>query len=213
MEWSIWFAFVAACFVFSLSPGAGAVSTMQNALNINIAYAFKNILGLQAGIFLHLLIVFLGVGSLISTSDWAYDSIKYLGAFYFIFLGIHKIRAEMTGSENLSSTLNKGPTKKQAHVFIHGFLTNVLNPKSILFLAAFVPNFIDPDQDVLMQYLVAGLTIIAVDCCVMSGYASSALVLKRYLADPRHVRLLNYIFGSLFIVIACLLMLSHRTSS
>ncbi|WP_330960059.1 homoserine/homoserine lactone efflux protein [Photobacterium sp. 53610] len=200
MAISLWFTFFAACVVFSLAPGAGTVASISNSLNAGFKTAIKGIVGLQLALISHLLIVSFGLGALLASSATAFTVIKYVGAAYLIYIGVTKIL--MAKRETVSETDTVVNTKA---LIRQCYIVNIMNPKSIIFLAAFLPQFIDPQQAMAMQYLVLGVTVVLVDTCVMLGYAFMASVAKPYLTSPATMKSLNRIFGSLFVSMGVLL--------
>lgn len=194
MLFSVWLTFVAACFVFSLSPGAGAVSTMSTALGQGLGRAMINIFGLQVALAVHIGIVATGLGMLLSSSVWAFTVLKFLGAAYLVWLGIQKWREAPTLAVT-RATEPHGPWT----LVRTGMLVNLTNPKSIIFLAAFLPQFVRPGGDPLAQYLILGCTVLAMDWLVMIGYALLAASLRTVMGTPVAMRRGNRLFGSLFI--------------
>ena len=93
-----------------------------------------------------------------------------------------------------------------------GFLVNASNPKAIVFILAVLPQFIDPAQPLPGQYLVMASTMIGVDLLVMAGYTGLAAHVLRFLRTPGQLRVLNRLFGGLFVAAAALLALVRRQS-
>lgn len=195
MSLSIWLAFVAACFVFSLSPGAGAVSTMSTSLTHGPRRALANIVGLQLALSLHILVVAAGLGVLLSSSVWAFTALKIVGALYLVWLGVQKWREAPVLAVAGASVEAVGCWK----LIRTGLLVNLTNPKSIVFLAAFLPQFVRPGADHAEQYLILGLTVLAMDWLVMIGYALLAASVRGALSTPMAIRRGNRVFGSLFV--------------
>lgn len=195
MTLSVWLAFVVACFVFSLSPGAGAVSTMSASLCLGPRRALANILGLQLALSLHILVVAAGLGVLLSSSVWAFTALKLAGALYLIWLGIQKWREAPVLAVPGVTTPETGPWR----LVRTGLLVNLTNPKSIVFLAAFLPQFVQHGAPQAPQYLVLGLTVLAMDWLVMIGYALLAASVRGIMSTPVALRRGNRLFGSLFV--------------
>ncbi|MFW0182687.1 LysE family transporter [Rothia sp. CCM 9417] len=87
-----------------------------------------------------------------------------------------------------------------------GFWVNMSNPKAIVFMLAFMPQFIRPDQPQLPQYLILAVTMVAIDFAVMwGGFAVVAQPLTRLSHSPRGQKILNLIFGSLFVLVSLLM--------
>ena len=97
------------------------------------------------------------------------------------------------------------PPPPRRDLVLRGFLVNASNPKAVVFMLAVVPQFIDTARPLVGQYLLIAATLVAVDLVVMGGYTGLAAKLLRLLREPRQVRLVNRIFGGLFVGAALLL--------
>ncbi len=196
MDFNVWLAFVAACVIFSIAPGAGTITSISNSLNGGLKMANKGLLGLQMALLVHLLIVSVGLGALLASSAFAFVVIKYLGAAYLLYLGVTKFLSNSNlHLENSSSTAVVATSK----LIRQGFVVNMMNPKSIIFLAAFLPQFINSEQAMALQYFILGATVLSIDTLVMLSYAVMANIAKPYLSSPQVMVMLNRVFGSLFI--------------
>ncbi|MFE6257359.1 LysE family transporter [Agromyces sp. NPDC057865] len=91
MSFSLWITLLAACFVISFTPGAGAINTMGNALSHGFRRSIWGILGQQAALIVHIAIVALGVGVLVASSPIAFNVIRYAGAAYLVYLGVRQL--------------------------------------------------------------------------------------------------------------------------
>lgn len=205
-----WLAFFVACWIISLSPGAGAIASMSAGLQYGFGRGYWNALGLQLGLALQIAIVAAGVGAILSASELAFSLIKWFGVFYLVFLGIKQWRA-LPG--DLSEEASMRPIGRPLTLVLRGFLVNVSNPKAVVFMLAVLPQFIDPKAPQLMQYLTMGATMITVDLIVMAGYTGLASKVLRLLRTPRQQRVMNRTFGALFIGAAGLLASVRRVAS
>jgi homoserine/homoserine lactone efflux protein len=97
-------------------------------------------------------------------------------------------------------------------LILRGWTVNAVNPKGTVFLLAVLPQFVDPAQPLLAQYLVIGATFGIVEFCVMSGYAALAARVLGLLRTPRQMRGLNRVFGSLFVLAGALLATFKRAA-
>ena len=206
--------------MISISPGAGAVFAMSNGLAYGFKRGFMATIGLILGIWTLLGVVALGLGALLASSTWAFSVVKWCGVAYLIWLGVMQWRArvpelmiENAGVENAKvehaavdpAKLDGSPANLAAAPFnwrkilLKAWAINATNPKGVLFMLAVVPQFIQPSKDLLPQYLVIGATLAFTDLVVMAGYTLLAAKVLRLLQGPRHVRLMNRLFGSLFI--------------
>ena len=142
MSLHLWFGFLAATLVVALSPGPGAVLSMSVGLRHGYRHALVAILGLQTALLLQLALVAIGLGALLAASENAFLAVKLAGAAYLVWLGIQKWRAPVgEGGASVDAELKSG-------FYRQGILVNLGNPKAIVFIAALVPQFIDPGLQV-----------------------------------------------------------------
>ena len=202
MSLSLWLALVGACLVISLTPGAGAINTMSNALGSGWARSIWGILGQQAALVLHVAIVAAGVGALVSRSHTAFETIRYVGAAYLVYLGVRQLRARPGSDDSTTERVVEGVWP----MFRRGLFVNLTNPKAIVFFLAFVPQFVRPDRPLVPQYAVLVATVVAVDVLVMWGvFAPAARGLARVIAREDGRRVVNRVFGGLFVGVGVLL--------
>jgi homoserine/homoserine lactone efflux protein len=188
-----WLAFFAACWLISLSPGAGAISCMAAGLRYGFRRAFPNIVGLIAGIMFMLAIV-IRTGAILAASSLAF-AIVWLGVAYPVWPGLAQWRAPAFAVYEGSA----GPSPAaQPGTAAQGFV-NATNPKGVLFIAV-LPQFIDPLRPQFLQYLLCGATLTLTDLVVMSGYTLFASRVLGLLREPHHIRAMNRTLGGLFVV-------------
>lgn len=205
MSPTLWFGFLLAAILIAVTPGPGAVLTMSTSLRYGYWSALVAILGLQAAILIHLLIVAIGFGALLAASETAFSIVKLIGAAYLIWLGIQKWRAPPVpfAADHV--------TVRRTGLFLQGLLVNLTNPKAIIFIGALVPQFVDPARPQVQQYLVIAATLCLTDIIVMSGYAIATRRLGRWFHDPGAMRLQNRLFSGLFVIAGTLLAFSSRS--
>lgn len=197
-----WFAFFIACWVISLSPGAGAIASMSSGLNFGFRRGYWNAIGLQLALMLQIAIVAAGVGAILATSELAFAMIKWFGVAYLLYLGWKQWCAQ---PGNIAADQVDSRKGSPLALVLRGFIVNASNPKAIVFILAVLPQFLDSSRPLLMQYLVMMATMVCVDLVVMAGYTGLAAKVLRLLREPRQQRLLNRVFGSLFGAAATLL--------
>lgn len=195
MTFDVWLAYAVAGLLLSISPGAGAVNTMANAMNQGFRRSLASILGLQAGLILLFALVAIGLGAVVAQSTLAFNVIKWAGVGYLIYLGVMKFREQ--GAFNVANI--QGTPKSLSSMFTYAMLVNITNPKSIVFLLALLPQFIDPNTPQAPQFLILATTSVVIDTFVMLGYALLATRLASLIKSEKHMRLQNRIFGGLFI--------------
>lgn len=207
MTLSLWLSLLTACVVISFTPGAGAINTMNNSMRQGWRTSIWGILGQQIALLIHVVIVAAGVGILFANSPTLFAAIRYAGAAYLVYLGIRMLLSKPEVASDGTST---GQRLTRRSMISRGLLVNLLNPKAIVFFLAFTPQFINTDQPLLGQYAVYIGTVIAVDILVMYFFfAGTARTFQKFTATYRGAKLLNIVFGILFILVAALLLLMH----
>ncbi|MCW0354279.1 homoserine/homoserine lactone efflux protein [Pantoea ananatis] len=203
IEW--WLTYLLTTTILSLSPGSGAINTMSTGISHGYRGAVASISGLQVGLALHIALVGIGLGALFSQSLLAFEILKWAGAGYLVWLGIQQWRT--AGAIDLNAMSKAMPRRR---LFKRAVMVNLTNPKSIVFLAALFPQFILPHQPLMLQYLVLGVTTVLVDIIVMICYATLATRIAGWIKGPRQMKLMNRVFGGLFIAIGGLLASARR---
>ena len=207
MALSTWLAFFAASWAISISPGAGAVAAMSAGLNHGFRRGYFTTFGLVLGIWLQLIVVSLGLGALVATSNTAFLVVKWLGVAYLVWLGIAQWRAPATP---LVTRSDEGVLVSRRSMVLRALMINAVNPKGTVFLLAVVPQFMNLAQPLLPQYLIIAGTLGFTDLVVMAGYTALAARVLGALKSPSHIRAVNRTFGSLFVLAGSLLALFKR---
>ena len=207
MAFDVWLGFFAACWVISLSPGAGAVASMSSGLQYGFRRGYWNVIGLQIALALQILIVAAGVGAVLATSALAFNLIKWFGVAYLLYLAYKQWQQ---APSTISAEQRAEQQVQPLAMMFRGFLVNISNPKAIVFMLAVLPQFIDPSEPLVPQYGLMMGTMIAVDMIVMAGYTCLAAKVLLFLRSPRQQRILNRSFASMFAGAASLLSLVHR---
>lgn len=206
MSYQMWFAYMLACWVISISPGAGAIASMSSGLNYGFKRGYWNAIGLQLALMVQIGIVAAGAGVLLATSPWAFLVIKWFGVGYLLYLAYLQWKAPIQSIEIAVDVKQKSIPK----LIMYGFLVNMSNPKAIVFLLAVLPQFLDLSQPQWPQYLIMGITMITIDLIVMAGYTSLAAKVLKLLKSPKQQKYLNRTFAVLFAGAASLLSLVHQ---
>ncbi|EKZ95317.1 LysE family transporter [Cupriavidus metallidurans] len=211
MRWEVWLAYFAACWVIAVSPGSGAVLSMSHGLSYGLKKTSTTILGLQTGLVIILLIAGGGLGALLLASEEAFLVVKTIGAMYLIYLGIQQWRAKVeTNPQNSEDKTVRVATMSRRRRFATGLLTNVTNPKGIIFMVAVLPQFIDPTHALGLQLAILAATMCFVDLIVMHGYALLASRMQGLFRNARAVRWQNRFFGSVLVAVGTALFFVRR---
>lgn len=207
MNGSAWLAFFVASWAISISPGAGAVAAMSAGLNHGFRRGYLTTVGLVLGIWTQLVVVAMGLGAVVAASSTAFQLVKWAGVAYLVYLGVQQWRAP---AQPLVVAVAGRPQADARRMIARGWMVNAVNPKGTVFLLAVLPQFLDLSASLWPQYLIMGLTLTFTDLVVMGGYTGLAAGLLRTLQSPAHSRLLNRVFGALFIAAGAVLSVFRR---
>ena len=207
MEFHLWLAFLAASWAISLSPGPGAVAVMSASIRHGFARGYLATLGLVLGFLTQLVVVAVGLGALIATSALAFAVVKWAGVVYLVYLGFRQWRAPATppvADAAIASAVSR------TRIVAEAWALNAVNPKGTAFMLAIVPQFVTPAAPLLPQYAAIGATLAFTDLVVNAGYAAAAARLMRVLRTPRRVRIVNRVFGGVFVGLGAVLATFRR---
>lgn len=215
MDLNVWLAFFAASWVIAISPGSGAVLSMSHGLAYGVRQSSATIAGLQLGLAVILLIAGVGVGALLLASATAFTVVKVLGAAYLIWLGLKQWRSPVDAQAPAAGTalVNHPGLPTVRERVLTGFMTNVTNPKGIVFMVAVLPQFIDLNRPLWLQLLILLVTSIGVDLVVMHGYAFLASRAQRWLATAKARRAQNRVFGGVLMAMGASLIMVKRAGA
>ncbi|KMT53483.1 LysE family transporter [Pseudomonas fildesensis] len=210
MALDTWLAFFVASWIISLSPGAGAIASMSSGLQYGFLRGYWNAIGLQLGLAMQIAVVAGGLGAILAASSTAFYAIKWFGVAYLVYLAVKQWRAlpmDMTDDAAVR------PIGKPLAMMFRGFLVNASNPKALVFMLAVLPQFVNPQAPLLIQYVILGATMICVDMIVMAGYTGLASKVLRLLRTPKQQKRMNRTFAGLFVGAAGFLASLHRATA
>ena len=165
-------------------------------------------LGVQAGNGVYFMLSALGLGALLQASETLFHAVKWLGAGYLIWLGWHTLRKAQASAQPQPA----GAPALGQRPFVQAVLTQLANPKSVLFFGALMPQFIDPTGPLLAQYLLFGLICFATEMPVLAGYGWIAAQGRRYAAGPRVALWRERVSGGLLMGVGASLAMIRRSA-
>ena len=210
MALDTWLAFFLASWIISLSPGAGAIASMSSGMQYGFVRGYWNAIGLQLGLAMQIAVVAGGLGAILAASSTAFYAIKWFGVAYLVYLAIKQWRALPMDMNDEAAVR---PIGKPMAMMFRGFLVNTSNPKALVFMLAVLPQFVNPQAPLLIQYLILGATMISVDMIVMAGYTGLASKVLRLLRTPKQQKRVNRTFAGLFVGAAGFLASLHRATA
>lgn len=198
--------------LLTITPGVDTLLVIRNTSRGGWWDGAASSLGICVGLFVHALVSVLGISLIILQSALAFSLLKYAGAGYLIWLGVSSLRTAF-GRQKLKELCLPGPRKQNLQLrrsLLEGVLSNVLNPKTIIFYMAFLPQFIDPAGSALQQsLLLAGVhfVIAMIYQCLLAGAVERA---GRWLNNIRVRRGLEGLTGVIMLLFGLKLALESR---
>ncbi|MCZ7423587.1 MULTISPECIES: LysE family translocator [unclassified Micromonospora] len=188
--------YLAAIALLMVTPGPDMMFVLANATRYGTRAGIVAAIGVAAGEAIHIAAVVCGLAALVAASPVLFTTIRWAGAVYLVALGI---RALLGAGAPADETKRVG-TSGQA--FLRGLLTNLLNPKMILFSVAFLPQFVNPAAgDPTAQLVLLGAVFMAVQLAVDIAIGAGAGRLARRMTDSRWSRRVNRICAVAFVVL------------
>mgnify|MGYP000926055718 CR=1 FL=1 len=194
MPFETWIAFVAASGILLMIPGPTVLLVLSYALGQGWRAALPMAIGVALGDFTAMTVSMLGLGALLSASALLFTTLKWVGAAYLIWLGIGLWRA--------GAALDAAPrtdVRSSARMLAHAWFVTALNPKSITFFVAFLPQFLNPAADFWHQLLVFEATFLVLAFANAFAYALVAARARALVANPRAIRIFNRTGGTLLV--------------
>ncbi|CAG9273185.1 LysE family translocator [Paraburkholderia unamae] len=189
-----WLPFAIASAILVAIPGPTVLLVVSYALGHGRRYALATTAGVALGDFTAMTASMLGLGVILAASATLFSVLKWVGAAYLIYLGLKLWRAPISeGNEPDTSETRTG------RIFAHAFAVTALNPKSIIFFVAFVPQFIDPHMAIAPQIVVFEATFLVLASLNAFGYALLAAAARKAVRSPRVQRAVNRTGGTLLI--------------
>lgn len=197
MDIQLWLAFVAASTALLLIPGPTVLLVLSYALSQGRTVALATVAGVSLGVLLSMCASLAGLGAVVMTSATVFTALKWLGAGYLVYLGIKLFRSASSASPS-DLTQTSGASARK--VFTHATIVTTLNPKSIAFFIAFVPQFITQGDALVPQFMVLTGTFVGLAAISALAYALLADQLRRRIARPAVMAALSRFSGSALVV-------------
>ena len=203
--------FIATALVLLAIPGPAVLYVVGRSIDQGRTAGLASVLGITTGTIGHITAATVGLSSLVLASKVAFDAVRYAGAAYLVLLGVRRLLTR--GGEEAAA--GRAP-RTLRRLYTQGFVVNLLNPKTIVFVFAFIPQFVDVGAGhVWLQILLLGLTFAGLGLASDSLYAIVAgTVADRLRGTPLVARVERWFGGSVLIGlgVAAALVAPHRSS-
>ena len=205
-----WIPFLLAVSLLTMSPGVDTILVMRNAARGGWKAGFLSSLCICMGLFGHATVSALGLSVILLGSAELFFAFKLAGAAYLVYLGVSSLRSALH-AKGMNFTDDKAPMTVTGLVsFRQGLLSNVLNPKPIIFYMAFLPQFIDPNYSALNQSLFMAALHFTLAMMWQTFLAVMVHRARIWLARPKVARVLDSVTGVLLVGFGVRLALSQR---
>ena len=188
--------FVATALALLAIPGPAVLYVVGRSIDQGRTAGLASVLGITTGTIVHITAATVGLSSLILASKVAFDAVRYVGAAYLILLGVRRLLTQ--GQEEVAGVR---PPRTLRRLYSQGLVVNLLNPKTIVFIFAFIPQFVDVGAGhVWLQILLLGLTFAGLGLMSDSLYAIVAgTVADRLRGTPLVARVERWFGGTVLI--------------
>ena len=209
MEHMYW-TYLLAITLLTLTPGVDTLLVIRNTNRGGVRDGVVSSFGICSGLFVHATVSAVGISLILLQSAIAFSLLKFAGAGYLIWLGLTSLRKACVATDAGAGPVSPvGAGFRIRRSFLEGFLSNVLNPKTIVFYMAFLPQFIDPARSALHQsLLLAGVHFLI----AMLWQTALALLVKQartWLMQGKTGKLLEGLSGSILMLLGVKLALDR----
>lgn len=194
MAFETWLAFTAAAAVLLIIPGPTILLVVSYALGQGWRVALSMAAAVALGDFTAMTLSMLGIGALLLASATIFTALKWVGAAYLVYLGVKLFRA----GGQLKAEPRTGSVSA-LRMASHAWLVTALNPKSLTFFIAFLPQFLDRHADFWTQMAIFEATFLALAFANAFGYALAASRARSMVGNPRTIRIFNRTGGTLLV--------------
>jgi threonine/homoserine/homoserine lactone efflux protein len=194
-------AFIGVSAILAVTPGPDMALVARNALVAGRSAVPATVAGICAGIVVHILAAAIGLSALLKASAEAYAVVKILGGAYLAYLGVQAWRASMSEREEQDWMLGLARRFAGSGAFNQGFISNVLNPKLIVFFISVLPQFTTGEGSFFAQVLILGLAFEVLTVLWLGAYGLFVARVGEAMRHPRVRHLLERISGTVLIAL------------
>lgn len=209
MEFALWLGFVLASLALLIAPGPTVILVASYAMTHGRTVALATAAGVAAGDFVAMSTSLLGLGALVLASAELFVTLKWIGAAYLAYLGVRLLLARPGAG---LGEVTAGRAVRRSALFGHAFTVTALNPKSIVFFIAFVPQFIRPEAPLAPQFAILIATFVTLAALNAVAYALLADRLRARLARPAVALWLGRAGGAVLVALGVLTAATRRAA-
>jgi len=201
--------FLGAAVVLLIVPGPAVLYITARSIDQGRLAGVVSVLGIAVGTLVHLIAAAVGVSAILMRSALAFETLRYAGAVYLVWLGVMKFR-----SARSTTAVTNTPKESLGQIFRKGIAVNILNPKTALFFFAFLPQFVNPGRPAATQILILGTIFLIMGVTSDSLYALAAGSAATWLRGRTDIaRRSEYAAGTVYIALGAMTALTGRQGS
>lgn len=193
MELHVFIAFVIATAIMIALPGPSVLLTVAHSISFGWKSGVVTVAGATVGIAVQLIIAAIGLTSLLNVVAEVFEWIRWTGAVYLIYLGIKQWRSANDPIQLQNSSISK------KNLFFQGLVITIPNPKSLIFIAAFLPQFINTANPIGLQFVIIVPTFLMITFIVTSVWALVAGKASKFLRSQRALQAVSRTAGGLMV--------------
>lgn len=195
--------------ILTMTPGADTMIVLRNTIRGGASDGLVSSFGICLGLYVHAFLSAVGISAILLYSATAFMILKIVGALYLLWLGFSSFKAFL-GSHNEQTLKTQKATFRFSKSLREGFLSNVLNPKAVIFYMAFLPQFISPEASPLLQSMFLAslhfiLATIWQGILIMMICSANGFIMKKSVRKS-----MDFIAGSVMVLLGIKLFLAHR---
>lgn len=204
MEMHVYVAFVVATAIMISLPGPSVLLTVAHSIAFGWKSGIATVAGATAGIAAQLAVAAIGLASLLGSVVEVFEVLRWGGAAYLVYLGVRQWR-----SADRPFEFDAAPVSR-ANLFVQGLVVTLFNPKSLIFIAAFLPQFIDAARPIGVQMAVIVPTFLAITFVVTSMWALASGKARGFFRNRRALRNVSRTSGGMMVMAGLGLAMARR---
>lgn len=199
MDATIWLSYVLTVLILMSTPGPSQLLMLSNSISNGFGRSVYTAAGDLTANFIQMIVASVGLVSLIANSQSFFMLVKWGGVAYLVYLGLKQILSTSQGP-----MAHEAARRSRSSLYWQGFITSAANPKAVIFFAALFPQFIDPNGNLMLQFVVLSSTYLVMDGVFLCCYGKFAAWVSRR-ALPSMRKYLGKLSGMCLIFAAVLL--------
>jgi len=207
MQLDVYIAFFIATSIMILFPGPSVLLTVAHSLRFGWRRALSTVAGATCGIAIQVTATFVGMASFMLLLAEGFEWLRWAGVAYLLYLGLKQWRAQPETADELNAA---SPQTRGRGLFLQGLVVTIPNPKSLLFLAAFFPQFVDPAVPLATQAAIMLPSFLVITFVFTAVWALGAAQLRGLFQSRKRIVLRNRITGGLMMAAAAGLAAARR---